>query len=228
VSGAAQGMNDLGHVVGYASPPGYAGIGTAFLWDATNGARLLGTLGGTWSEANGVNASDDVVGTSETADGQSHGFLWSQGTMIDLTVAGDTYSEGYAISDAGVVTGIHSRPSGETRAFRWTRSEGMVDVGPMYTVATDGPTSMSTDINTVGQITGGIEPPGQVLRAAVRQPSSGEWQELMPDWPFQSFALGVNNLGVIVGMVTDSNDLDLPSRAAIWTPMRGTVVGAAH
>src|SRR5262245_48783318 len=51
VSGAAQGMNDLGHVVGYASPPGYGGIGEAFFWDAANGATLLGTLGGTWSEA---------------------------------------------------------------------------------------------------------------------------------------------------------------------------------
>lgn len=227
VSGAAQGMNDLGHVVGYASPQGFAGIGEAFLWDATNGATLLGTLGGTWSLANGVNASDDVVGTSETADGQSHGFLWSKGTMTDLTAVGDTYSEGYAISDAGVVTGIHSGPSGETRAFRWTRSEGMVDVGPMYTDATDGPTSMSTDINSVGQITGGVEPPGQVLRAAVRQPTSGEWQELMADWPFQSFALGVNNFGVIVGVVNDSTDLDLPSRAAVWTPVP-SVVGAAH
>jgi len=25
-----------------------------------------------------------------------------------------------------------------------------------------------------------------------------------------------------------SDDLDLPSRAAVWTPMRGTVVGAAR
>lgn len=223
VSGAAQGMNDLGHVVGYASPQGFAGIGEAFLWDATNGATLLGTLGGTWSEANGVNASDDVVGTSETADGQSHGFLWSHGTMIDLTAVGDTYSEGYAISDAGVVTGIHSGPSGETRVFRWTRSEGMVDVGPMYADATDGPTSLSTDINTVGQITGGVEPPGQLIRAAVRQPSSGAWQELMADWPFESFALGVNNFGVIVGRVADSTDVDVPSRAAIWTPVPSVV-----
>jgi len=226
VSGAAQGMNDLGHVVGYASPPGYSGIGEAFLWDATNGVTMLGTLGGTSSLANGVNKSDDVVGTSETADGQSHAFLWSQGTMTDLTPAGETYSEGYAISDAGVVTGIHAGPSGETRAFRWTRSEGMVDVGPVYDGATDGPTSMSTDINTVGQITGGVEPPGQSIRAAVRQPGSGAWQELMTDWPFVSFALGVNNLGVIVGYVADSTDIDLPTRAVIWTPMRGTVVGA--
>src|SRR5262252_3401204 len=36
VSGAAQGMNDLGHVVGYVSPEGASGIGMAFLWDATN------------------------------------------------------------------------------------------------------------------------------------------------------------------------------------------------
>ena len=50
ISGAAQDINNRGHVVGNTSPQGFAGIGEAYIWDATNGATLLGTLGGTWSE----------------------------------------------------------------------------------------------------------------------------------------------------------------------------------
>jgi len=222
VSGTAMGMNDLGHVVGNLSPED-----VAFLWDATSGTRMLGTLGGTWSVANRVNAADEVVGTSELADGTSHAFRWSKGTMTDLGALNGRYSEGYAISDSGVVTGTYQGPSDEIRVFRWTASEGMVDVGPTYADATDGPTSLSTDINAVGQIVGGVQPPGLMLRAAVRQPASGAWQELTADWPFESFALGVNNRGVIVGRTAESENPDVPGRAAIWTPVPSVVgVGA--
>jgi probable HAF family extracellular repeat protein len=145
--------------------------------------------------------------------------------MTDLGALDGSYSEAYAISDAGEVTGTYQSASDEIRVFRWTRAQGMVDVGPSYADATDGATSLSTDINSVGQIVGGVQPPGQQVRAAVRQPTTGAWQELMPDWPFVSFALGVNNRGVIVGRVHPAEDIDVPSQAAVWTPVP-SVVGA--
>jgi probable HAF family extracellular repeat protein len=225
IYGTAEDINDRGHVVGTRAPDGVAGIGVAYLWDAANGATSLGTLGGSSSVAYAVNAADDVVGTSELADGTSHAFLWSKGTMTDLGALDGVYSEGYSISDSGEVTGIYQTVWDETRVYRWTRSQGMVDVGPKYAEATDGPTSFSTDVNSVGQIVGGVFPPGQRIRAAVRQPKSGVWQELTPDWPYESFALAVNNHGVIVGRIHESLDIDeVPSRAAIWTPVPGGVV----
>jgi len=220
VSGTANDINDRGHVVGTLAPQG---IGVAYLWDATSGATLLGTLGGSWSVANGVNAADEVVGVSELADGTSHAFFWSAGTMLDLGALDGSYSDAGAISDAGQVTGTYQGPSNEIRVFRWTRSEGMVDVGPSYADATEGATSLSTGVNAVGQIVGGVQPPGLLLRAAVRQPTSGAWQDLMPESPVESYALGVNNRGVIVGRVATSLNLDEPSRAAVWTPIRSVV-----
>lgn len=98
----------------------------------------------------------------------------------------------------------------------------MVDVGPNYGDEIDGITSLATDINAAGQIVGGVQPPEQQLRAAVRHPRNGAWQELMPGSPYQSFALGVNHRGVIVGHVATSldPDADVPTRAAVWTPAR--------
>jgi len=48
----------------------------AFYWDANVGMVSLGTLGGSGSEAHGINERDDVVGWSRTADGATHATLW--------------------------------------------------------------------------------------------------------------------------------------------------------
>jgi probable HAF family extracellular repeat protein len=224
VPGTANDINALGHVVGTLSSPDTS---VAYLWNATSGATSLGTLGGSWSVAYAVNGADEVVGTSELADGTSHAFLWSQGKMTDLGALGGSYSEGYGISDSGQVTGIFQTAADEGRVFRWTRSEGMVDVGPTYADAAGEATSLSTDVNAAGQIVGGVRPPGQLIRAAIRQPG-GAWQELAPDPLVESFALGVNNRGVIVGRVAGSTDLDVPSRAAVWTPVPSVVGAGSH
>lgn len=54
----------------------------------------LGTLGGDYSEANGLNAAGQVVGSSTTAPGQepfgpgTRAFLWTAGEMTDLGTLG--------------------------------------------------------------------------------------------------------------------------------------------
>jgi probable HAF family extracellular repeat protein len=44
----------------------------------------LGTLGGTDSSARAINARGAVAGVSTTASGETHAFLWRNGTMTDL------------------------------------------------------------------------------------------------------------------------------------------------
>lgn len=182
--------------------------------------KLLGALpGGRYSTAWAVNAADEVVGTCHLPEETVHACLWSRGKLLDLGALSGTYSEGYAINDLGEVAGIYQTPAGETRVFRWTRSRGMVDVGPTYPNVVDGITSLSTEINLLGQIVGGVQPPGSAIRAAVRQPFTGAWQELMPGSSSSSFALGANTLGVIAGRVHPPGDKEGPSHAAIWTPV---------
>jgi len=47
----------------------------------------LGTFGGIWSVARGINDHGHVVGDSPLESGLSQAFLWKNGTMTDLGVA---------------------------------------------------------------------------------------------------------------------------------------------
>jgi probable HAF family extracellular repeat protein len=71
----------------------------AFLWK--NGDMTdLGTLGGDYSYAGGIDPLGDVVGESKTATGRLHAFLWSNGTMTHL---GPTAGQAYGINRSGRV-----------------------------------------------------------------------------------------------------------------------------
>ena len=63
---------------------------------------------------------DQVVGGSNTANGQTHAFFWESGIMTDLgTFNGQDFSLAHAVNDKGtMVVGIGS---GNNRALVWTR-----------------------------------------------------------------------------------------------------------
>ena len=89
----------------------------------------LGTLGGTFSEGVAINDSGQVTGSSVTADGEFHAFLWDGTRMQDLGTLGGTHSDGTAINASGQVTGTPSTADGALHAFLW---DGTTDAGPRH------------------------------------------------------------------------------------------------
>src|SRR5690349_21815584 len=80
----------------------------------------LGTLPGhTSSLAHAINNDGLIVGESFDSDGNPHGFLWENGSMIDLGTLGGVFSQAEAINDRGQIVGNAQTAAGELHAFLW-------------------------------------------------------------------------------------------------------------
>jgi probable HAF family extracellular repeat protein len=128
---------------------GKGGIGTE-CFVVTPKTTDLGTLGGSQSEAFGINNLAQVVGWALIPSEVEHAFLWTKaGGMQDLGTLGGTTSRAYAINDKGQVVGAAANAAGQTHAFLWTAATGMQDIG-----TPNGTRSQAFAINENGDIAG--------------------------------------------------------------------------
>ncbi|MCP3176716.1 DUF3466 family protein [Desulfuromonas sp. KJ2020] len=153
---------DRGHVVGNSG-------NKAFFWDG-GAMKVVGDLGGGFSEAIDLNDRDQLVGNSKTSSGATHAFLWAlnaekEGVMRDLGTLGGSNSYATGINDAGQIVGysetgeVHPETGEQIiHAFLW-------DDGVMYDLGTHSdfydyaflfpyPFSEAVAINTHGQVAG--------------------------------------------------------------------------
>jgi len=111
----AQGINNLGHVVGASNLTGDT-TGHAFLWTEDKGMQDLGTVeGDSSSYAFSVNDKDQVVGISADLNGNFHAFVWQDGVMTDLNkvIPRDSQLdliEAFDINARGEIVGLANDP----------------------------------------------------------------------------------------------------------------------
>jgi probable HAF family extracellular repeat protein len=112
-------INEAGQVAGN-SAPAPADFNHAFLW--SRGGRIdLGTLGGNFSSAAGINDHGTVVGQATTAGSGMRGFVWRHGVMtaLDVLADGENGSRANDINNHGWIVGASDAAGGEFHAVIW-------------------------------------------------------------------------------------------------------------
>lgn len=205
---SAYAVNDSEQVVGECWLPDKATTG-AFLWDRSNGFKILLPPGWRSSRALDINNLGQVVGHGYVGSVRRV-FVWDETNgYIDLGLPkGYTTCAAYAINNQGQIVGsvgnnqgqIIVGSSGSSRAFIWDRESGFTILGvPEGCVS-----SSARDINNLGQVAGdGYTGMAECYRAFVWDRQSGFTNLGLPSDLDESMAhiqvADINDNGQVVG-----------------------------
>ena len=174
----------------------------------------LGALGGDSSDARAINEGGQVVGQSDTVDGETHAFLWKADTgMQDLDNPYGYNSWATAVNDLGQVVGSLNTgpPDYHWHEFFWEAGTGMREIGTL-----GGIWSVTQDINEGGQVVGYAETEDDTAHAFLWEADTGMQDLGTLDetvWDEKSLAFAINEGGQVVGEATAS---DGNEHAFLW------------
>jgi probable HAF family extracellular repeat protein len=195
---AANGVNDSGVAAGWV---GYEGAGTRAAVFSNGSVQVLGTLGGDYSTAYGINAGGQVVGSADLGNGERHAFVTQAGGgLLDLgTLGTGANSVADAINDHGIVTGYTDIDAfGGYRAFVYAN-------GMMRALDTlGGSFAEGYAINNAGMVAGYSGTAGDQASHAFLY-ANGVVQDLGGLGGWDSYATGINEAGDVVGTGNDAS-----------------------
>lgn len=187
----------------------------------TIGPIDLGTLGGPIAQFAAISPNGYVVGSSQTARGETHAFFWSMsGGMIDIGTLGGGYSEATGVNASGQVVGHSATAAGEMHAFLWSSTEGMRDLTPTHN-------GFAVAINAHGQMIGYRYEGGAQYRGFSWTASGGLVE--IPGFGTgpttgRTIPMALNDAGVVVGRSEGVNQAGYHYGAPfVWTADGGVI-----
>jgi len=198
---AVTSLNATGQVAGY----WYDINGVQRAFGSTNGTLFdLGTLGGTTSVGQGINAAGQVVGDSSLpGDMEFHAFVFTGATMFDLGTLGGQTSSAFAINDLGQITGYSYTAFGTLDYHAFLFNGGSLrDLGTL-----GGSFSFGSAINRSGQVIGDSGTTGDAQSHAFLFDGT-VLRDLGTLGGTASSAAALNNLGQVTGNATTTGDLE--------------------
>jgi probable HAF family extracellular repeat protein len=212
-SSGAWTINDRGQVVGFSLNSAYER--RPVLWDHS-GLHELETLGGTYSDAFGINRHGEIAGWATLPDETDeivHAVSWNKRGITDMNPFQSDLSVASSINTKGEMVGAYLTSEGLLRAVLWGK-QGVRELGTL-----GGDESEAYWINDKGEAVGWCELPGGGWHACLWTPH-GDTVDLGALDGLYSEAYSINDHGKVVGSVFLDKTLET-SRAFIWTRKGG-------
>jgi probable HAF family extracellular repeat protein len=157
----ANGANAIGQVVGFSGPTRDSSESRAFMWTHQTGMRDIGTLGGSYAQANAINEAGFVTGTAQTwaMFVTTHAFIYQAaatgGKMRDLGVLGGLSSYGMAINGYNHVAGYSTIKANDERVHAFLHNgKSMIDLGSLGSKRWGSDVSVALGVNKLDQVVG--------------------------------------------------------------------------
>jgi probable HAF family extracellular repeat protein len=160
----ANGVNAMGQVVGFSGRERDSDNSRAFLWTLHGGMMDIGTLGGSYAQANAINDAGYITGASQTQGmgpmATTHAFIYRPAVpnlprMHDLGVLGGFSSYGMAINSYNHVAGYSTIKVNDERVHAFLHDgTRMVDLGSLGGRGLKTDVSVALGVNNWDQVVG--------------------------------------------------------------------------